>query len=69
MSLHKLFDAFSLTGAIIVILTSLTFIGVFRGDKDVWREAFTALTTFISGRGISKLEEINKKKKRVSKRR
>lgn len=54
--LHQFFDALSLSGALILIFTGLTVVGIFRNDEKVWDRFGTALTTFATGKVIGKYE-------------
>ncbi len=54
--IHRLLDAFSLTGSIILLLFMLTVYGIYTGNEKVWQEFGTAFTTFISGKRLSDYE-------------
>jgi hypothetical protein len=54
--LKEVFESFSLSGAIIVIFTSITLLGIVLKEEKVWNTSFTALTTFVSGKSIGKSE-------------
>ncbi len=54
--LKEVFESFSLSGAIIVIFTCITILGIVIKEEKVWNTSFTALTTFVSGKSIGKQE-------------
>ena len=57
---HRILDAFSLTGAIVLLLFILTVYGIYKNNEKVWTTAFTSFSTFISGKKMGQLEERNK---------
>lgn len=61
--LREVFDSFSLSGAIIIIFTGITILGIAIKEEKVWNTSFTALTTFVSGKSIGK-QEANKERDR-----
>jgi hypothetical protein len=58
-------DACSLSGAIILIFSVFIVLGVMKNNEKVWSTAFTALTTFVSGKQIGKLERKIRKRKKI----
>jgi len=58
-------DGFSLSGAIILIFTILTFYGVATKQEKVWQNFATALTTFVSAKKVSDYETEKDKRKVV----
>jgi len=56
---YKLIDAFSLTGAILLMLFSLTLYGVMTKQKEIWQNFGTAFTTFVSAKQITKYDSKN----------
>jgi hypothetical protein len=53
-------DAFSLSGAVILIFFSLTAFGVLTNNAEVWHNFGTALTTFVSGKKLGQYESSSK---------
>jgi hypothetical protein len=51
-----IFDALSLSGAIIAMFFSLVVLGVIIKEDKVWQTFGTALTTFVSGKKIGEKE-------------
>jgi hypothetical protein len=61
--LAHVMDAFSLSGAIILIFAGLTSYGIFMNQEKVWTTFGTALTTFVSGKKIESFERDQKASK------
>lgn len=57
--IYKLMDAFSLSGAIILIFATLTGAGIVMKNERVWQTFATALTTFCTGKKIGEANKSN----------
>jgi hypothetical protein len=54
--IYKFFEALSLSGAIIVMLFSLTVYGIASHQKEVYQSFGTAFCTFVTGKQLGKIE-------------
>jgi hypothetical protein len=59
--LYRIIEACSLSGAIVILLFSLTAIGVILDKEKVWQTFGASLTTFISAKHITEKEVANRK--------